>query len=72
MPSLQSRLFYVMMKYRHLFRFRLTAERWDENTSIPAFRELCEAGARRAKMPEGVAAAPVEICLLYTSPSPRD
>lgn len=61
MPSIPSRLVYGLMKYRHLMRFRLTAERWDESTSIPAFRELCEAGALRTKMPEGVSISPVAI-----------
>ena len=40
--SLQSQFMYFMMKNRHLFQFHLKPETWDENTSIPAFREMCE------------------------------
>jgi acetyl esterase/lipase len=33
---------YFMMKNRHLFQFHLKPETWDENTSVIAFREMCE------------------------------
>jgi acetyl esterase/lipase len=56
--SLQSELLYFMMKNRHLFSFRLRPERWDENTSIAAFREL--AGSRNSKM-EGKLPAGLQV-----------
>jgi epsilon-lactone hydrolase len=46
--SFQSQLLYFVMKNRHLLRFRLKPETWDENTSIQAFREL--AGSTNRKM----------------------
>jgi epsilon-lactone hydrolase len=60
-PSLQSRLIYLAMKYRHLLRFKLKRGAWDWNTSIPDFREQCERGASRMKLPEGVEVSPVTI-----------
>ena len=56
--SLQSELLYFMMKNRHLFSFRLRPERWDENTSIAAFREL--AGSTNSKM-EGKLPAGLQV-----------
>jgi acetyl esterase/lipase len=50
-----------MMKNRHLFQLRLKQEAWDWNTSIPQFREICERGASRAKLPEGIQVEPVTI-----------
>lgn len=61
MPSLQSRLFIFAMRNRHLLRFRLKREAWDWNTSIPDFRRMCEDGARRMKLPEGVCVQPTTI-----------
>jgi monoterpene epsilon-lactone hydrolase len=62
MPSLQSRLLYLAMRYRHVLRFRLTREAWDWNTSIPDFRRECEeANSRLAQMPAGIEVIPVEI-----------
>jgi epsilon-lactone hydrolase len=54
--SIQSELLYFMMKNRHLLKFRLKPEVWDENTSIPAFRALCEESNRRMedKLPPGL------------------
>ncbi|PKN93606.1 MAG: alpha/beta hydrolase [Chloroflexi bacterium HGW-Chloroflexi-6] len=54
--SIQSELLYFMMKNRHLFRLRLKQETWDENTSIPAFRTLCEESNRKMedKLPAGL------------------
>jgi monoterpene epsilon-lactone hydrolase len=67
MPSIQSRLLYVMMRYHHLLNFRLKREAWDFNTSIPAFRERCEKSAARlaAKMPENITVTPVQIGNMY-------
>ena len=61
MPSLQSRLFYFMIKNRHLFRGQWKQPAWDENTSIQAFRDQCEREAAKAPMPEGVVVQPVKI-----------
>jgi epsilon-lactone hydrolase len=61
MPSLQSKLFNFMLRNRHLMNFRLKRETWDWNTSIPAFREVCENGAKKSKMPIDVVATPVKI-----------
>lgn len=62
MPSMKSRLFYFMIRYGHLLRGQLRRQSWDENTSIPAFREQCERGAGRlAKLPPEVQIQPVEI-----------
>lgn len=47
MPSLQSRLFNFSVKNRHWLQFRLKPEVWDMHTSVPRFREQCEAGAAR-------------------------
>ena len=62
MPSLQSRLFYLMLRYRHLMQFRLKRDTWDWNTSITAFREECERGAARfGKLPARIVTSPVVI-----------
>jgi epsilon-lactone hydrolase len=61
MPSLQSRLLIFMMRNRHLLHFHLKRETWDWNTSIPLFRQQCEQGSSRAKMPDGVERSPVVI-----------
>lgn len=61
MPSLQSHLITFVMKNRHLMRFRLRREVWDKNTSIAEFRQRCEAGASRMKLPDGIQISPVVI-----------
>jgi acetyl esterase/lipase len=55
------------MKNRHLFQFKLKPEAWDFNTSIPAFRQLCEeANAKMTKqMPAGVTVSPTQIGKMY-------
>jgi epsilon-lactone hydrolase len=61
--SIQSELLYFVMKNRHLLRFRLKPEVWDENTSIPAFRAL--AGSTNSRMennlPAGLQVIPCDI-----------
>jgi acetyl esterase/lipase len=48
-------MFNWMVVNRHLFRGKLRREAFDMNSSIDAFRELCEKGAERyAKIPEGL------------------
>jgi monoterpene epsilon-lactone hydrolase len=62
MPSLQSRLLYFVMRYRHLLRFQLKRETWDWNTSIPRFRQDCEkANARKARLPAGIEVTPARM-----------
>ena len=61
MPSLKSRLLYLVMRNRHLLQFRLKREAWDWNTSISRFRQECEESAKRAKMPDGIQVSPVAI-----------
>lgn len=61
--SIQSELIYYMFKYRHLFEFRLKTEAWDENTSISAFRAMCESvNSKMANtLPAGMQMIPFEI-----------
>jgi len=61
MRSLQSRLIVFAMRNSHYLRFQLKREEWTQNTSIPHFRQLCEAANNRMKMPDGVAVSPVVI-----------
>ena len=61
MPSLQSRFFISVIRNRHWLRFHRQRDAWDWNTSIPDFRQQCEAGARRMKLPDGVEVSPVTI-----------
>ncbi|MFT3891038.1 MAG: alpha/beta hydrolase [Anaerolineales bacterium] len=65
--SIQSELLYFVMKNRHILRFRLKPEVWDENTSIPAFRAL--AGSTNSKMennlPAGLKVIPCDIDGMY-------
>jgi hypothetical protein len=54
--SFQSQILYFMMKNRHLLQLRLQPEVWDEKTSIPAFRQMCEDANRKMadKLPAGL------------------
>ena len=61
MPSIQSQLLNIMLRNRHLLKFNLKRETWDWDTSVPAFREECEEGARKIKLPEGIDVLPVSI-----------
>ncbi|HLO28764.1 MAG TPA: alpha/beta hydrolase [Anaerolineales bacterium] len=61
MASLQSRLLIFAMRNRHLLRLHLKRETWDWNTSIPRFRQECEEGSSRMKVPDGVQVSPVVI-----------
>ena len=65
MPSLQSRLIYFLLQNRHLLKFRLKRESWDWNTPIPRFREECEQGAKRVKLPAGIEVEPVCVAGLH-------
>jgi len=61
MPSLQSHILYFLMKNRHLMKFGGKRETWDWDTSIPDFRQQCEDGAGRMKVPAGVHVLPVTL-----------
>ncbi len=61
MQSLQSRILISMMRNRHLLRGHLHREVWNWNTSIPRFRQECEAGASRMKLPADISVWPVAI-----------
>jgi epsilon-lactone hydrolase len=61
MSSLQSRLVYILLRNRHLLKFHLKRESWDWNTSIPQFRQECEEGAKRGKLPDGIEVEPVSV-----------
>lgn len=61
MPSWQSRLVNLALRNRHLLKFHLRRETWDWNTSIPAFREACEKGAAKTRLPAGIDVSPVAI-----------
>ncbi len=55
MPSLKSQWVNWMMRNRHLFQGKLRRTVFNENTSITDFRELCEKGGGKVKVPEGIA-----------------
>jgi monoterpene epsilon-lactone hydrolase len=62
MPSLQSRLFFLYIRNRHLTKFHLKREAWTFDTSIPQFREDCERFAKMmGDLPEGIEVSPVTI-----------
>ena len=61
MPSWQSQIIKFTFRNRHLMQGKLKRQVWTENTSIPAFRELCEKGAQRSRMPADIEAVPVKI-----------
>jgi acetyl esterase/lipase len=61
MSSLHSRLVYFLLRNRHLLKFHLKRESWDWETSMPQFREKCEAGAKRAKLPDGIEVEAVSV-----------
>jgi len=65
--SLQSELIYFVMKNRHLLKFRLKPETWDENTSIPAFREQCEISNRKMenRLPAGLRVEPFTLAGMH-------
>ena len=53
--SFKSKMFNFLIRNGHIFQGKLKKEVFDFNTSIPAFRERCEKGAKRfGKLPEGI------------------
>jgi epsilon-lactone hydrolase len=63
--SIQSKLFNLAVRNSHLLRGRPKKEVFDMHTSIPAFRQMCEKGAARNKLPENVQVIPFTIEDLY-------
>jgi len=62
MQSMKSRLFIFILRNRHLLKFHLKREVWDENTSIAKFRQQCEQGAKKSgKLPEGINVTPLSV-----------
>ncbi len=62
MPSFKSKLFNFAMRNRHLMQGKMKKPRFDQDTSIEAFRETCERGAERfARIPGGIAIEPLII-----------
>lgn len=61
MPSFKSRMFNFVMRNRHLLNGKLKREVFDENTSIQEFRDLCEKGAAKTPVAEGVHVQPEDI-----------
>lgn len=62
MISFRARVINTLIRNRHWFRGRFRKEVFDMDTSIPAFRELCEKGANRMmKIPEGTELVPDDI-----------
>lgn len=55
------------MKNRHLLSFHLQPETWDENTSIQAFRDLCESSNRKManKLPPGLEVKAFDLCGMH-------
>ena len=61
MASWQSQFIKFVFRSQLKTMDRLNLRVWDENTSVPAWREYCENGAAKAKLPAGVEAVPVQI-----------
>jgi acetyl esterase/lipase len=62
MPSLQSRILSLVMKHRHLLRFRLKRRVIDWNTSIPLLRQEVEKSASMfGKLPAQIEVSPITI-----------
>ncbi|KMQ50593.1 6-hexanolactone hydrolase [Chitinispirillum alkaliphilum] len=55
MASFKSKLFNFLIRNGHIFQGKIKKEIFDLNTSIPAFRERCEKGAKKfGKVPEEI------------------
>jgi epsilon-lactone hydrolase len=61
MESLQSRFVKLIFRSQLKTMDRLNIRVWDENTSVPVWRQYCENSAAKAKLPAGVEAVPVHI-----------
>jgi epsilon-lactone hydrolase len=61
MPSTKSKIINFLLRNRHLMRFHLKPEVWNFSTSIDEYRQLCESGATRMKIPAEISIDPVEV-----------
>lgn len=62
MTSFKSKTINFLLRNRHLLQGRKRKEVFDMNSSIQAFRDLCEKGATRyAKIPQGISVKPETI-----------
>lgn len=61
MASWQSRIIKLLMRQNLRTMDKLKVRVWDEETSVSVWREYCENGAGKAKMPSGVETVPVQI-----------
>jgi acetyl esterase/lipase len=61
MESIQSRFVKFIFWSQLKTMDRLNIRVWDENTSVPVWRDYCENSAAKAKLPAGVEAVPVHI-----------
>jgi epsilon-lactone hydrolase len=61
MASWQSQFIKFIFRSQLRTMDRLNLRVWNENTSVLAWREYCENGAAKAKLPAGVEAVPVQI-----------
>lgn len=65
--SFKSKMFNFMVRNGHIFQGRFRKEVFDLNTSIPAFRERCEKGAKRfGKLPKGITVKNQQIYDIYS------
>ncbi len=64
MASWQSQFLKFLMRLNLRTMDRLNVKVWDEDTSVSVWRDYCENGAAKAKLPAGVEVIPVKIeCL---------
>lgn len=62
MTSFKGNLFVFLLRNRHLLNGRIKKETFDQNTSIPKFRAICERGANRfGRIPEGIVVKAITI-----------
>jgi epsilon-lactone hydrolase len=61
MESIQSRVIKFIFRSQLKTMDRLNIRVWDEQTSVPIWREYCENSAAKAPLPVGIEAVPVHI-----------
>ncbi len=65
MPSFRSKVVIGLVRNRHLMKGKLKPEVVDETFSVEEFRRSVDQQSARAKMPKGVAVAPVTVAGMY-------
>jgi epsilon-lactone hydrolase len=66
MPSLRSSFFNTLIRHRHLFQGRLRREVFTLESSIEAFRELCErSAAKMSRIPKGMRIEPTTVAGIH-------